>query len=39
LEKAREERVTDRRLLTLQREVSDTEARLKRLYRSVEDGS
>ena len=28
----------DRRLLTLQREVSDTEDRLKRLYRSIEDG-
>ena len=27
-----------RRLLTLQREVSDTEDRLKRLYRSTEDG-
>jgi site-specific DNA recombinase len=29
---------TDRRLLTLQREVSDTEDRLKRLYRTIEDG-
>jgi site-specific DNA recombinase len=29
---------TDRRLLTLQRAVSDTEERLKRLYRSIEDG-
>ena len=29
---------TDRRLLTLQREVSDAEDRLKRLYRSIEDG-
>jgi hypothetical protein len=28
----------DRRLLTLQREVSDAEDRLKRLYRSIEDG-
>ena len=28
----------DRRLLTLQREVGDTEERLKRLYRSIEDG-
>jgi site-specific DNA recombinase len=34
---ARSESV-DRRLLTLQREVSDTEDRLKRLYRSIEDG-
>ncbi|WP_197688441.1 hypothetical protein [Bradyrhizobium lablabi] len=29
---------TDRRLLTLQREVGDTEDRLKRLYRSIKDG-
>lgn len=29
---------SDRRLLTLQREVSDAEERLKRLYRSIEDG-
>ena len=34
---ARSESV-DRRLLTLQREVSDAEDRLKRLYRSIEDG-
>lgn len=29
----------DRRLLDLQRELSDAEDRLKRLYRSIEDGS
>jgi hypothetical protein len=28
----------DRRLVSLQREVSDTEERLRRLYRSIEDG-
>jgi GTPase len=28
----------DRRLVSLQREVSDTDERLRRLYRSIEDG-
>ncbi|MGB9103522.1 MAG: hypothetical protein WCC59_02080, partial [Terriglobales bacterium] len=28
----------DRRLISLQREVADTDERLRRLYRSIEDG-